>query len=204
MVQALKMPLGAQPTPAKNTKNTPFIESLGLKTFAAILMAPQFIPIAPKWQDGIGVFPTIATLISGLIFFAIAVLPAIAKIRARFDPSLGFVGWTILSTLCSIIVLTASIKQLTFVLPSRTSSVIFLGDDTRSQLHDIHCDSNAMLVRFKPGDSIATYRCPHNKGTASYLLTHYTLIAPWPDYTEGTSKDLASIMNEWLLNTPRH
>jgi hypothetical protein len=93
----------------------------------------------------------------------------------------------------------ASAKQATFA-NDRLAVVNF--DFFRNQVTDIQCDSGVLLARLEAGDAGAaiTYRCP----TSSVLNRHTSApFVPWPDYREGSSKELGKAMQEMLDQMPK-
>jgi hypothetical protein len=62
----------------------------------------------------------------------------------------------------------------------------------RDRVTDIHCNSD-MLVVNGMSSTVATWRCPQGP---QMVLSRYssTPIIPWPGYVEGSSSQLAPVM----------
>jgi len=166
-----------------------------------LFIVPAFLTIAPVITTIIdtrhwlrsevlpskGTISVVISLIGGACVLIVALGSAI---RHRFKPSFWFKGWLLLSTLSAIVIMVATIEQLSFVGGTNVSSVDF--NYVKPLVKDMHCASDVLLVHWKYGDTAVTYRCPTRLMFNNFSERPFM---PWPDYTEGKSTDLAEVLN---------
>lgn len=171
---------------------------------ACLLLAPAILAAAPiislfydsyRLQSEAGFEPSAGqvsvwlSLIGAVLSLAIFIALRVQSSRA--GNRLGFwgIGWLIFSSSLAILVGTSAFKQLAFV-DKHTGMVAF--EYFRDQVTDMKCDSAVILAKYEPGKPVR-YRCPtsvifNRFGSAPFV--------PWPDYTEGDSKQLAQAVEQ--------
>jgi len=135
-------------------------------------------------------------LVGALAVLAVAV---VRGMRRRQQPGFWFVGWLLASVLSAGVALAATASQLAFTSSADSGMVSFVF--FRDQVKDMRCDSDVILARWdRSADSAVVYRCPK-----AYLLNRYAAapFVPWPDYTEGSSADLAAALHEVLKDAEK-
>jgi len=172
-----------------------------------LFIVPAFLTVVPtittffdvlRWQHGGGVTPskgTISVVISLIGGICVLIVVLGSAIRHRLKPSFWFVGWFFLSMLSALVIIMATIEQLSFAGGTGVGRADF--NHFKSSVKDMHCASDVLLVRWKYGDTVATYRCP--TGVVYNIFSARPFI-PWPDYIQGTSTDLATALNNLVSN----
>jgi hypothetical protein len=118
----------------------------------------------------------------------------VAKVKGQ---SMGFMfmGRMVIAFVCCLLILIAAVKQLAFTSdPDKVGAINmhFLG----KMVKDMECDAPMMLIRWDEEGGPVTYRCPK----VIMLGFMNRPFAPWPDYTEGESYDIAKIMTDMNNN----
>jgi hypothetical protein len=164
-------------------------------------VAPITLMAAPVLTSFYGNLLTARTGVALSIVGALLMLAfvAVCVVRRPGRPGFWYAGWCVMGALAAGLVLFAGINQLAFVVP-KGSITLWDWRFVADQVKDMPpCYRKAILVRWKPGDKQAVYRCPDDD---IFVLNGSTLnpYLPWPNYTEGSSADLAVALNKAVRN----
>lgn len=167
-----------------------------LALFASAPVLALFYDASRMQSEG-GIHPgngqgTVWISLGGACLF-FAVLTYQRWINGKRGRPLGFwgLGGFGACTLACLLIGTSTIKQLSFV-DSHTGTIgfsLFENDVT-----DMKCDASILLAKIDAqSKGPIDYRCP-----TLFVLNPYstTPFVPWPDYTEGTSKQLSVLLYE--------
>lgn len=122
--------------------------------------------------------------------------------RQRHDPDAGFtsIGANVLGVLLSLYFLVVVVDQAMFFGASDGSGgmVNWKLVEESGAVKDMTCESGVIVVQSSEAD-VLSFRCPYE---SSFVLGRYSSkpIFPWPSYSEGQSRDLATFMRDIRRN----
>lgn len=196
----------AGPDAGLRERRADFHKYVGLVFLPACLMAAPVIGTLVDVMllgSGASVSPSRGTvsIVLGMVGAAVVLLVAVARgIQRRQQPGFWFVGWLLASVLAAGVALVATASQLLFVSLGESGMVAF--GYFRDQVKDMpDCDADTILARWdRSGASPVVYRCPK-----AYLFNPLASapFVPWPDYTEGSSADLAAALHKVMDNAEK-